>query len=172
VFTLEDPASLAGLPEGIDGSRFQLFDLNGEGLSGILRDENGSWSYKRNLSPLNSVIVSGEPQARARFDVPVPVSKLPAPSRLSRELQLLDLTGTGVADLVALDGATPGYFARTEDDDWEPFRAFTSLPRIDWSQANLRFVDLTGDGLADVLITEDDVFTFYESLGRDGPRKS
>lgn len=168
VFTLEDSASLAGLPEGIDGSKFQLFDLNGEGLSGILRDEDGSWSYKRNLSPLNSVIVSGEPQARAQFDVPVQVSKLPVPSHFSHGQQLLDLTGAGLADLVALDGATAGYFARTEDDDWEPFRSFSSLPRIDWSQANLRFVDLTGDGLADVLITRDDAFTFHESLGREG----
>ena len=168
VFTLTDPGSLAGLPEGIDGSKFQLFDLNGEGLSGILHDDDGSWSYKRNLSPLNSVVVSGEPQARAQFDLPVAVSKLPVPSHFSRGQQLLDLTGAGLADLVALDGAAAGYFARTEDEDWEPFRAFTSLPRIDWSQANLRFIDLTGDGLADVLITEDDVFTFYESLGRDG----
>jgi RHS repeat-associated protein len=168
VFTLEDTASLAGLPEGIDGSRFQLFDLNGEGLSGILRDEDGSWSYKRNLSPLNSAIVSGEPQARAQFDVPVAVAKIPVPSHFSQGQQLLDLTGAGLADVVALDGPAAGYFARTEDEDWEPFRAFSSLPRIDWSQANLRFIDLTGDGLADVLITEDDVFTFYQSLGRDG----
>jgi RHS repeat-associated protein len=168
VFTLDDPASLAGLPEGIDGSRFQLFDLNGEGLSGILRDENSSWSYKRNLSPLNSVIVSGEPQARARFDVPVAVARLPVPSHFSQGQQLMDLTGAGLADLVTLDGAATGYFARTQDADWEPFRTFTSLPRIDWSQPNLRFVDLTGDGLADVLITEDDLFSFHESLGRDG----
>jgi len=45
VFTLDDPASLAGLPEGIDGSKYQtLSTLDGEGLSGILRDEDGSWS--------------------------------------------------------------------------------------------------------------------------------
>ena len=38
----------------------------------------------------------------------------------------------------------------------------------DWNDPNLRFVDLTGDGLADLLITEDDAFTWHPSLGEDG----
>ena len=41
-------------------------------------------------------------------------------------------------------------------------------PNIAWDDPNLRFVDLDGDGLADVLITEDDAFTWYPSLGDDG----
>ena len=39
---------------------------------------------------------------------------------------------------------------------------------MDWSEPNLKFVDLTGDGRADVLLTEDDVYTLYQSLGEDG----
>ena len=33
---------------------------------------------------------------------------------------------------------------------------------------NVKFIDLTGDGRADILITEDDVFTWYHSLAEDG----
>ena len=33
---------------------------------------------------------------------------------------------------------------------------------------NLKFVDLTGDGHADILITEDDAFTWHPSLAEDG----
>jgi RHS repeat-associated protein len=168
VFTLDDWNSRAGLPEGIDGYRFQFFDLNGEGLQGILRDEDGRWSYKRNVSPLNSVIVDGARQSRAQFEAPAAVAALPAPGHIGQGQQLLDLTGDGLTDLVALDGPVAGYFARNESENWEPFQTFRSLPRIDWSQPNLRFVDLTGDGLADVLVTEDDVFEFHASLGRDG----
>lgn len=42
------------------------------------------------------------------------------------------------------------------------------MPLLNWSEPNLQFIDLTGDGRADVLITEDQVFTFYPSLGTDG----
>jgi len=45
---------------------------------------------------------------------------------------------------------------------------FISLPNIDWQDPNLRFVDLTGDGHADALITEQDVFTWYPSLDERG----
>jgi len=39
---------------------------------------------------------------------------------------------------------------------------------VDWNDADLRFIDLNGDGHADVLVTEHDVFTWYPSLAEDG----
>ena len=44
---------------------------------------------------------------------------------------------------------------------------FAALPELDWSDPNLTFIDLTGDGLADVLMTEDGLLTWYPSLGGD-----
>jgi hypothetical protein len=41
-------------------------------------------------------------------------------------------------------------------------------PTLDWRNPNLKFVDVTGDGLADVLISEDDAFWFHTSLGAAG----
>ena len=43
-----------------------------------------------------------------------------------------------------------------------------SCPTSHWDDPNLRFVDLDGDGHADVLITEHDVFTWYPSLAEEG----
>jgi YD repeat-containing protein len=43
-----------------------------------------------------------------------------------------------------------------------------SRPAISWTDPELRLVDLDGDGLADVLITGDDAFTWYPSLGYEG----
>lgn len=42
------------------------------------------------------------------------------------------------------------------------------MPSVDWNDPNLRFVDLTGDGHADVLVTEDQALTWYPSLAEDG----
>ena len=44
----------------------------------------------------------------------------------------------------------------------------SSLPNIDWRDPNLKFIDLTGDGHADILITEDEAFSWYPSLAEAG----
>ena len=82
--------------------------------------------------------------------------------------QLLDLAGDGQLDLAEFGGPTPGFYERTHDEDWMTFRTFESLPVIDWSDPNLRFVDLTGDGHADILITEDTRLCLASLPGRGG----
>ena len=46
-----DPDSMANLPAGMDGKSYRWVDLDGEGVSGILAEQGGSWFYKANLSP-------------------------------------------------------------------------------------------------------------------------
>ncbi len=62
----------------------------------------------------------------------------------------------------------PGFYERTQDQHWKQFTPFASLPNLDWNDPNLKFLDLTGDGHADILITEDGVFTWYLSLAEGG----
>ncbi|MGJ0506827.1 MAG: SpvB/TcaC N-terminal domain-containing protein [Methylocystis sp.] len=169
VLTLTDAESRANLPEGIDGARFRWVDLDGEGLSGILSEEHGGWSYKRNLSPINTVAGPDQaPMARARFGASERIARLPLPGLDQPGGQFLDLDGNGRLELVSFEAPVPGYRQRTADADWEPFKPLPALPAIRWSEPNLQFVDLTGDGLADVLITEEDAYTFYRSLGLEG----
>lgn len=164
-----DAESLTNLPEGLDGSRFQWVDLDGEGLSGILTDTGGAWSYKRNLSPVNRVTLSdGSFTTRARLGPIETVATLPSRSALDGTQQFLNLSGGGRLDVVTFNDSVPGFFKRTFDENWEPFQQFAALPNIDWTDANLKFVDLTGNGLADVLITEDGLFTLHQSLGEAG----
>jgi RHS repeat-associated protein len=163
-----DAESFANLPAGLNG--YEWIDLDGEGLSSFVADlGGGAWGRKRNLSPLEQETRSdGTIKTRARFGALEAVASLPSRSDLGGGQQLLDLSGNGELNLVSFSGPLPGFFERTHDESWLSFRAFVSLPSLNWSDPNLKFVDLTGDGLADVLLTEDGLFTFYRSLGAEG----
>jgi RHS repeat-associated protein len=162
-----DPASLENLPSGVDGSAYQWVDLDGEGLSGVLTAQGGGWFYKRNESALTrNAATEGY---TARFAPIEQVARIPAGSPLTRgHGQFLDLAGDGQVDVVEFERPVAGFYERTNEQDWEPFRAFRSLPNLAWNDPNLKFIDLTGDGHADVLITEDQAFTWYPSLAEEG----
>jgi RHS repeat-associated protein len=151
-----DHESMENLPYGVDGSHYQWVDLDGEGLAGILTEQAGTWFYKRNGG--NGTFLPTQ-------------ALLTQPSLANLrggQQQLLDFAGDGRISLAQFAGPVSGFYERTTEDGWEPFRTFPSLPAINWSDPHLRFVDVTGDGLVDVLITDQDVFTWYPSRRKWG----
>ena len=155
-----DPVSLENLPVGIDAAEYQWTDLHGEGIPGILTEQGGAWFYKRNLSPISAGTVDFAPLELVRIR--------PTTSLTDGEARFMDLAGDGQPDLVVLDGPMPGLYEHDEQEGWEPFRPFTSRLNRDSRDPNIRFVDLDGDGHADVLITEHDAFVWHPSLGERG----
>lgn len=163
-----DSTSLENLPYGADGANYQWVDLDGEGLSGILSEQGGAWWYKRNLSPLPEIAADGEATFAARFGTAERLRTVPSRSGLTRGEQLVDLAGDGKLDVVVFDNATAGFFERTADENWDSFTPFQSRANVASSDPNVRFVDLTGDGRADLFRTEDERFTWFPSLGEAG----
>jgi RHS repeat-associated protein len=152
-----DPASLEHLPGGVDGTRRQWVDLDGEGLTGILTAADAEWSYKRNVS------AGGVRFAPAERPDPVPL-----PSALSGGRRLVDLDGDAQLDAAGFVDPLPGFYERAGASGWAPFAPFTALPNVDWSDPGLRFGDLTGDGRADLLLGAHDALCWHPSLGEEG----
>ena len=160
-----DADTLENLPAGVDGAGSQWLDLDGEGLPGVLVTQAGAWFYKRNLGALP---VDDAGTLRAALAPLEQVATRPTLADATFE----DLAGDGPRYLVRRDGPTPGFHRRGDEfadaDDWQPFTAFPNLPDIDWSDPNLRRIDLDGDGLADVLVSGHEAFTWYQALATDG----
>lgn len=146
---------LVHAPAGLNESEYQFTDLFNEGLSGILTEQGKGWFYKHNLSD-------------GKFEQTKLVSPKPSFTGLGSQLQLMDLDADGGKQLVNLNNEPKGYFELSDEEEWEAFRTFKNLPNINMGDTNTRMLDLNGDGKPEVLITEDHVFTWYESAGRSG----
>jgi RHS repeat-associated protein len=162
-----DPESLENMPIGLDGSLYRWTDLHGEGIPGILTEQASAWFYKRNWSPVPVQLPDGSEVVKARFSALETVAFQPSVA-LAGSAEFMDLAGDGQPDVVVMDGPTPGLFEHDEAEGWQPFRPFTSRLNRDLRDPNLKFVDLDGDGHADVLVTEDDAFIWHASLAEDG----
>ncbi|MCB9300535.1 MAG: hypothetical protein H6566_07795 [Lewinellaceae bacterium] len=127
-------------------------DLEGEGMSGILSQTEGAWYYKRNLGD-------------ATFGPKESIRHHPS---LAGGAGVADYEGNGLNDYVLQNGMLNGYYEMDSLGDWQNFRAFSDIPNIDWNDPNLRSLDLDGDGIADLLLTEDDCWVWYASKAKDG----
>ncbi|HMO63598.1 MAG TPA: SpvB/TcaC N-terminal domain-containing protein [Ferruginibacter sp.] len=155
--------ALVHAPTGIEQAPYQFVDLFNEGLSGILSEQANGWYYKHNLG-----VWKDNDNPELMFEQAKLVSPKPSFAGLGGQLQLADLDADGGKQLVSYGNEYAGFFELDDDNEWQRFHSFKTLPNIDFGESNTRMLDLNGDGKPEVVITEDNVFTWYASEGREG----
>jgi RHS repeat-associated protein len=127
-------------PLSVGHPDMELVDLHGAGLPDIL-EMNGTVRYWRN-------------RGNGRFDIPQPMREAPADMELATAgVQLLDADGDGRTDLMVSSPPLAGYFPSEFPAKWSSrsFQKYRDAPSFNLEDPEVRLVDLTGDGVTDVL---------------------
>ncbi|MFW0758244.1 SpvB/TcaC N-terminal domain-containing protein [Pseudomonas sp. H11T01] len=128
-----------------DGQRYQLVDLYGEGLPGVLYSSESAWYYRE---PIRAKTKSNEvayDQWRALPSLPTADTAKPARQSLS------DLTGDGRLDWVIAQPGLSGFFSLGPDRNWSDFAPFNAFP-MEVFHPQGQLADLMGEGLSDLTL--------------------
>lgn len=120
---------------------WQMVDLNGEGISGILYQDGKGWWYRapqRDTAAPNAV-TWGEP-------TPLPV----IPS-LCQGGRLADLNGDGRLEWLVTTSSSKGYHARTPEHEWLNFTPVSAFP-VDFFHPEAMMADIIGNAQADIIL--------------------
>jgi RHS repeat-associated protein len=119
---------------------YELADLFGNGLPDVL-EMNGKVRYWRNLG-------------RGQLDWPKEMVEAPAGVRLADPgIELIDANGDGRPDLLVSRESLSGYYPMRFGGLWDrrSFQPYRTAPSFDLKDAEVRLVDLDGDGVTDAI---------------------
>lgn len=137
---------------------YQLVDLDGEGIAGILYQDGNTWWYR---APVRA---PGADEDSVTWDSP---SRLPVTPSLSSDGMLVDINGDGWLEWVP---DMTGYYERTAESRWSRFTAFLTQP-IEYSHFRTLIADITGSGMTDMILIGPRSIRLYSGTG-DGWKKA
>ncbi|EJM58092.1 SpvB/TcaC N-terminal domain-containing protein [Pseudomonas sp. GM48] len=138
-------AAFAPMPGLNDGQRYQLVDLYGEGMPGVLFSSDKAWYYRE---PLRAATGGNDVSYGDWEALPgIPVADSSKPIRQS----LSDLTGDGKLDWVIARPGLSGFFTLNPDRSWSNFVAYDAFP-TEFFHPMAQLADLVGDGLTDLAL--------------------
>ncbi|MEM6630839.1 MAG: SpvB/TcaC N-terminal domain-containing protein [Bacteroidota bacterium] len=152
---------LRDAPVGLS-NKYQWVDLYSEGISGILTEEAGSLYYKSNFANINA-------DRTPKFSPAKQVAPIPSLKGLARgTLSIRDLEGNGQKQIVLNHPEFGGYYAIDDQGEFQSFQYLGSRVNTAHLNQQTRYIDLNGDGRADLVLTEENAFFWYASEGKKG----
>jgi RHS repeat-associated protein len=143
------PAGSLARPE------LELVDLLGNGLPDLIQMD-GVVRYWRNLGG-------------GRFDRSRILDEAPAGLSLAQDgVQLIDADGDGRVDLLVTTGPIAGYYPSRFGGTWDrrSFRAYPAAPTFSLEDPEVKLVDLDGDGVTDAVRSGDRFECYFNDRER------
>ncbi|NEQ65988.1 MAG: sugar-binding protein, partial [Symploca sp. SIO2D2] len=145
---------------GLVSSGYQILDLYGEGIPGVLYNDGISTRYWEPTA-------NSEGSKAVRYNPPQTPQSLPIAYGKTNNQQLIDLTGNGQLDLVVSSPNVSGYYEVNSDRSWQGFQTFPAFTN-EFLDPDSQLTDITGDGLLDLLRFEGDRVKVYPGKGKEG----
>ncbi|MFI8384870.1 SpvB/TcaC N-terminal domain-containing protein [Pseudomonas sp. NPDC079086] len=141
---------------------YQLADLYGEGVPGILLQEGSGWRYR---APQRNSALGGDAVSYADW-VALPQSPVGQASESSRRM-LTDFTGDAQLDWVITEPGMAGFFSQRPDKTWSDFTPFAAFP-AEFAAAQAQLTSLVGSGYQDLVLIGPKSVRLYAGLGAQG----
>lgn len=116
---------------------WQFADLYGEGIPGILWQDNGAWWYREPLAAPGGEVTWGDSR--------------PLPAAPGGTGMLADPDSDGRPDWLISAPGMHGYFTLSPDRSWRHFIPLDAVP-VEFRHPGARLADLTGAGLQDLVM--------------------
>jgi len=162
--TAFDPANYTALPAfpGLnDGEQYQLVDLFGEGLPGVLYQVGNDWRYR---APIRGAVGTNEISYAPWQPLPALPSLLP---EAGQRKALIDLTGMGRLNWLIAQPNLAGYFTLNPDQSWSHFIPYPAFP-VEFLEPTAQLADLVGAGLPDLALIGPKSVRLYDNNRQQG----
>lgn len=159
---------------------YQLVDLYGEGVPGILYRDDSHWRYRpaeRGVPHTEGAEQSDQQQEQNVAEDSIVYgswqllsSQPPRRSVTSTVSPLLaDITGNSCLQWISTQPGISGFFTLNSDRHWSSFTPFAAFP-CEFLHPNAQFADLMGKGRVDMVLIGSKSVRLYANEGRQGYR--
>ncbi|WPN46204.1 SpvB/TcaC N-terminal domain-containing protein [Pseudomonas sp. P8_241] len=152
--------SFPQMPGLNDGQRYQLVDLYGKGMPGVLCRYDKAWYYRDVLRAQSGGDDVCYGELTELLSIPV------ADSSKALRQTLSDLNGDGKLEWGVHAPTMNGFFTLNPDRQWSTFVTYKAFP-LEYFHPQAQMADLVGDGRTHLAMIGNNSVRLYTNLGED-----